>query len=449
MRGRVFHIVGLLLLLAGATACFKDANFEFETSGKGSDANLTPYRTKSPDVRNVLLYIAAGFNTLSNYLAEDIADLEAGTLPGRNSSTDPVLLVLSRLPRDPMVKDFSLPSAPVLFRMYAGEGGEPVRDTLFRWGEETPVSYAATITEALQLTNDLFPGNRYGVIFSSHASGWLPPRYYDNPSVFESGSFAAPGSSVRRSSGSTSPEVFPPIDRQSFPPVKSVGMDNTEAGADNYEMDLDAFADAIPVHLDYLIFDACLMGGIEVAYELRDKVDMVGFSQAEMLAEGFDYAHLSKYLLTKNPDPVAYCRSTFNYYNTQSGIMQSATISVVDTRELDDLARVCNGLFQQYRTQIASLPGSKVQGYFQYNRHFYYDLKDILVQAGISEEEEARLQNALDKCLLYKAATPSVLGFSVNHYSGLSMYLPSMGSAYLDNYYRNHIAWNKATGLVN
>jgi hypothetical protein len=98
------------------------------------------------------------------------------------------------------------------------------------------------------------------------------------------------------------------------------------------------------------------------------------------------------------------------------------------------------------------MSGLQVQGYFRYNRHYYYDLKDILVNAGISAEEEALLQRALDNCILYKAATPSFMlgssGFYINHYSGLSMYLPSMGSDYLDNYYRTHLAWNQATRLV-
>ena len=45
---------------------------------------------------------------------------------------------------------------------------------------------------------------------------------------------------------------------------------------------------------DILGFDACLMGGIEVAYELAGKCDRLGFSQAEVLAEGFNYKTLGE-----------------------------------------------------------------------------------------------------------------------------------------------------------
>lgn len=449
MRGRVFHIIALLLLIAGVSSCFKDPNFDFKASGEGSGSNLTPSRTESPDVRNVLLYIAAGFNSLSNFLADDIQDLESSPLPGRNSPTDPVLLVLSRLPRDPYYADYLDPVPPVLFRMYADEKGEPVCDTLLVWSAETPLTKASTLTEAFEYMNDAFPGNRYGVIYSSHGSGWLPPLYYENPSHFEPTASYAPGKDIR---GWHAPEEFPAIQRRGeTPEVKSVGVDSSD-GPD-LELDLDAFAAAIPYHLDYILFDACLMGCVEVAYELREKADLVGFSQTEVLAEGFDYKSLSSHLLTKDPDPEAVCRDYFNYYNAQSGSKRSATISLVDTRKMGALEEVCRQLFEKYRVQINSLPGSLVQGYFRFNRHYFYDLKDILVNAGITEAETLQLQAALDQCILYKAATPYFFqggnyGFAIKNYSGLSMYLPSMGSAYLDNYYLNHIAWNKATSLV-
>ena len=76
-----------------------------------------------------------------------------------------------------------------------------------------------------------------------------------------------------------------------------------------------------------------------------------------------------------------------------------------------------------------------------------------LVKAGASEEEIARLDAALEDCVLYKAATPWFMkggedGFAINTHCGLSMYLPSMGTKFLDNYYKTNIAWNQATQLV-
>ena len=439
MLRRAIHIIGALVLLAGVSACFKDSNFDFKVAGEGSSAYVSPEREPaSPDVRNVLLYIASGFNSLSGFLSEDIEDLESGTLPTRNSSTEPVLLVLSRLPQDPQIPDYTIPTSPVLFRLYADANGAPVRDTIKVWSEDTPLSTVESMADAFEEVHKAFPGNRYGLVFSSHASGWLPPGYYEDPRVFESKSSGAPGKRV-------SAFQFPPIDRESFPAVKSVGMDK---GDTSLEMNLEDFAASFPFHLDYILFDACLMGCVEVAYELRNVTDLVGFSQTEVLANGFDYYTLSDHLLSRTPDPIAVCEDYFDFYDQQTGSNRSATISVVDTRELEPLADLCSHLFEKYREILQTLPGSRVQGYFRYERHFFYDMKDILVQAGITPEEEALLQSALDKCILYKANTPSFLSIKINRYSGMSMYLPSMGTKYLNNYYREHLAWNRATQLV-
>ena len=438
MRQRAFHIIGMLVLLLGVSACFKDSNFDFKVAGEGTSSYVAPVREPaSPDVRNVLIYVAGGFNSLAGYLSEDIADLEAGTLPSRNSPTEPVLLVLSRLPQEPYAPNYSVPTSPVLFRLYADANGAPVRDTIRVWGENTPLSTVENLSNAFEEVSKAFPGNRYGLVFSSHASGWLPPRYYDNPNLFESTAHGAPG---RR----TSAPLFPPIDRND-PPVKSIGMDN---GDPTLELDLEEFAACIPFHLEYILFDACLMGCVEVAYELREVTDLVGFSQTEVLADGFDYKRLSGHLLSRNPNPLAVCEDYFKHYDAQTGTNRSATISVINTREMDTLVEVCSQLFEKYRGMIRVLPGSRVQGYFRFDRHFFYDLKDILVQTGITPEEEALLQSALDKCVVYKANTPTFLSINLKNCCGLSMYLPSMGSNYLDNYYRNHLAWNRSTQLV-
>ena len=441
MLDKIKYTLLFAITLCFAASCGKDPYFDFEVSGEGSGQHVTPDRTVSPDVRNVLIYVAAGFNNLSGSLAQDVDELWNNPLPGRRTSTDPVLLILSRIADS---SDYSNPSPAVLYRLYSDEDGRAVGDTLRTWSAETPLSKASTLREALEFVEDSFPGNRYGMMFSSHATGWLPARYYYNPNVFET-----PDVSVsRRAPGRNLREVFPPLVQEAgMPAVKSIGMDE---GDQVLEMELEDFAAAIPFHLDYLIFDACLMGCVEVAYELRGVADLVGFSPTEVLAYGFDYSTLTGFLMTGTPDPIGVCRAYFDFYNAQTdGKMRSATISVVETGKMDALAQVCKSLFEKYRDKIAVLPGNQVQGYFRNNRHYFYDLQDILVQAGITAQEQASLSDALDQCVVYKAATPSfLLDISIKSYSGLSMYLPSMGSTYLDTFYRSHVAWNQATSLV-
>ena len=409
----------LLAVLLVATACSKDAGFEMGISGADSASRSSSERGYSMPSRRVMVMISAGYNSLSGYLSEDLKDLESGYIPEGTYFNADVLLVLARLPKS--AGDYASPSAPVLYRLWANRSGEVQRDTIQVWGGDTQLCTRETIHEALSTTQKKYPAQSYGVVFSSHGSGWLPPGYYTDPSKFEP------------SSGS-------------LWSLRSIGQDKTPSGGT--EMDLNDFADAIPMHLDYCLIDACLSGCVEVAHALKGKADIVGFSPTEVLADGFDYKNITTHLFAKPLDPVEVCREYFAYYNAQSGSNRSATITAVDTRKMDALEAVCKELFEAYRPILKTMSGGNVQGYFRYDRHYFYDLRDILVQAGISEQEKTRLDAALSQFIVYQAATDYFLSIPLKRVCGLSMYLPSMGSTYLNKYYKENISWNQATELV-
>ena len=409
----------LLAVLLVATACSKDAGFEMGISGADSASRSSSERGYSMPSRRVMVMISAGYNSLSGYLSEDLKDLESGYIPEGTYFNADVLLVLARLPKS--AGDYASPSAPVLYRLWANRSGEVQRDTIQVWGGDTQLCTRETIHEALSTTQKKYPAQSYGVVFSSHGSGWLPPGYYTDPSKFEP------------SSGS-------------LWSLRSIGQDKTPSGGT--EMDLNDFADAIPMHLDYCLIDACLSGCVEVAHALKGKADIVGFSPTEVLADGFDYKNITTHLFAKPLDPVEVCREYFAYYNAQSGSSRSATITAVDTRKMDALEAVCKELFEAYRPILKTMSGGNVQGYFRYDRHYFYDLRDILVQAGISEQEKTRLDATLSQFIVYQAATDYFLSIPLTRVCGLSMYLPSMGSTYLNNYYKEHVSWNQATELV-
>ena len=409
----------LLAVLLVATACSKDAGFEMGISGADSASRSSSERGYSMPSRRVMVMISAGYNSLSGYLSEDLKDLESGYLPEGTYFNADVLLVLARLPKS--AGDYASPSAPVLYRLWANRSGEVQRDTIQVWGGDTQLCTRETIHEALSTTQKKYPAQSYGVVFSSHGSGWLPSGYYTDPSQFEP------------SSGS-------------LWSLRSIGQDKTPTGGT--EMSLEDFADAIPMHLDYCLIDACLSGCVEVAHALKGKADIVGFSPTEVLADGFDYKNITTHLFAKPLDPVEVCREYFAYYNAQSGSNRSATITAVDTRKMDALEAVCKELFEAYRPILKTMSGGNVQGYFRYDRHYFYDLRDILVQAGILEQEKARLDAALSQFIVYQAATDYFLSIPLKRVCGLSMYLPSMGSTYLNKYYKENISWNQATELV-
>ena len=443
----------VMLMLAACEPSF-DFHSEFYhdgiSSGRGDDLDG---RDLNEETRNVLLLYSAGFNSLSYYLEEDIRDLMKGNIPSSSRMKD-VLLVYSHLPV--RKNAYSEPNPPVLMRIYKGYGGEVVTDTLVRYPASVHSADPAQLNAVLTYVRDNFPAKTYGMIFSSHATGYLPAGYYANPKDY----MYAPSSAIMGRQGHQKPHYgvpyVEPEHDPSLPMVKSVGQDQvgTYGAYLSYEIQIEDFAKALPMYLDYILFDACLMGGVEVAYELAGKCGLVGFSQTEVLAEGFDYEEIPTRLLHGgNPDPQAVCEDYFQQYDIQSGIYRSATISMVDCSKMEPLAEVCRELFEKYREPMRLVDPETIQRFYRYDYHWFYDLTDIVAKSGAADEELQALNDALEQCVVYKAATPEFMGsFSIETFSGFSMFFPytKLGNVHefaLQQYYKT-LKWNIATGLV-
>lgn len=384
----------------------------------------------------VMIMYCAGFNDLYLALENDIESLTTGTLPAKDD--DAALIVISHLGN-------KTPTSPIVSRLYKNSAGKAVRDTLLSLSSDMTLTRPDVMAGTLNYVAEHFKSDNYGLIFSSHATGWLPVGYYDNPSAYTSLSF---GSGGRFRYPSVVPYTKPDLPG---PQVKSVG-EETEPDGNIRGLNLQDFASSLPYHFEYIIFDACLMGGVEVAYELKDKCDYVGFSPTEILADGLNYKNITKHLLKSGKaDLSSMTRDYFIQYASQTGYMKSATFTIVDCSKLESLASVCRSLFSRYRGQIDAVNASEIQRYFRSSKHWFYDLEDILVKSGISSSEKSVLSSALSACAIYKVHTPSFMsgyyGFDINTYCGLSMYLPCKGSTYLDNFYKT-LSWNKATSLV-
>ena len=446
VRHMGIRIVGVLAACLCIFACSPVWEDEFEIDYSRPALNPGD-REVVDDPRNVLLLYSAGYNSLTSYLTEDIEELKSGWLPGSQRDDD-VVLVYSHFPASS--GNYSVPTSPVLTHLYTRADGETVADTLVVYDPSVISSSPGQFNEVLTYVRDAFPASGYGLIFSSHATGYLPAGFYQKP-----GGYIYKGDVMRQMAlewqGAVAyPYVELPHD-PSLPAVKSIGQDQvgTPGSYISYEMDLIDFAAAIPMKLDYILFDACLMGGIEVAYQLRDKASIVGFSQAEVLAEGLDYKMLTTHLLKDGtPDPIVVCKDYFEQYDVQEGVYRSATISAVDCDKLEPLAQICRQLFNKYASEISELSYSVVQRYYRSSHHWFYDLESILLEAGITDAELAALHEALDLCVLYKGHTPSFMNtFDIHTFSGFSMYLPSHGNDELNKYYKT-LDWDIATGLI-
>lgn len=394
----------------------------------------------------------AGQNTLASYLRTNITDFCTGYVPSGDSPS--ILLSYQKL------SSSRTPARSYLIRYYS-HMGTTAADTIAEYDAGMPASSAATLGKVLSDVRDAFPAKSYSMLFSSHATGWLPKGYYSDPSSYDSQGAGLSDRSVPPS-GMQDQEWVPYHEEYrdpSLPDVKSIGQDavNWNGSAVSYEIDLKEFSDAIPMHLDYIFFDCCLMGGIEVAYELRDKCDRIIFSPTEVLATGFNYKTMGAMLFASSgPDLEGVCRSYYEYYNSLSGAYRSATVTLVDCTRLEPVAEACRTIFSNHREGLAAIDPDSVQRYYTNGHHWFYDLYDIACKAGADDNELSALSDALEGCTVYKASTGSFLldsgslpgyGFEISVYSGFSMYLPCNGSVFLDEAYRS-LDWNAETSLV-
>lgn len=391
----------------------------------------------------VMIVYSVGRNSLHADLEEDIDQLAEGFVPEWDS--DKALLVVSHSVDES--GSYVNETSPYLIRICKDGISRVVRDTVKAFDPSMILTRPSDMTSVLEYVREVFPSDNYGMVFSSHGWGWLPAGYYNKPGAYSA--LTDRKSYISRRHDQAVPFEGDPDD--GGPRVKSVGQENVSEGGAvySYELDIDKLAEAIPYRLSYLIFDACLMGGVETAFELKDKCDYVVASQAEVLAAGFDYENMAERLLAGDkPDVAQVARDFYEKYCHNTGTRQTATVSMVDCKRIGVLADVCRGLFEKYRASMNAVNPAYVQRYFRYNRHWFYDLESILVQAGIADADLKALRAALDDCIVYKASTPYILNeIKVNTFSGFSMYLPCNGDSYLNTFYKT-LAWNKATELV-
>jgi hypothetical protein len=324
------------------------------------------------DRRTVLVYLGTD-NNFRAEAAEKIEQLKSNW----DATTDGNLLVYS-----------DTGDSPVLAHIYRHPQKGNVADTITVYPNENSAS-PQTLTRVLNDVKSYRPAQSYGLVVLSHATGWLPA------------------------------EMSKPT-----PALRSIIWDTGTEETDNY-MELTAFAEAIPYKLDFIIFDACFMGSVEVCYELKDKADYIVASPAEVVSPGFMYSTMAQHLFQPQPDLIAVARDFFDYFNNQSGLYRSATVSVVKTAGLEALKTLFQGIAGQARNDTGI---NDIQCFGYGSQKIYFDLGDYIQKLSPGHYND--FQTALDRCVLYKAATDSYYSAGVatlkpiHTFCGLSVYVP-------------------------
>ena len=350
--------------------------------------------------KTVLLYMVAN-NNLSYDAENSISRLQNGYIPAEEGNL--------------LVYKHCAGMDPVLLHIKKGEEGTVVADTAYRFPPRVSATKSA-LTQALNVTQALFPADSYGLILWSHGTGWIPP-------------LASSSSAAQEQRSGSCPE-------------RTFGLDG------KVELEIRDLAQAIPYKLSFMLMDACFMGGIETAYEVKDSVDYYIGSPAEILTGSFPYHKIMQHIFKSTPDYAAVCKEYYDYYNAKTGSERSATVALMDCSKLAEVAEVAKRVFDQYGESIASLDLSLLQPYFRgSSSKYFYDLKD-LVDAIADASLSAEFAAALERAVPYKASTPYFIELPIRSFCGVSTYVPgNPADTKLADYYKQY-KWNQATGMI-
>ena len=382
----------------------------------------------------VLIYCGLGYNNLSGNLTGNFEDIQEGILPGIASDR----AIVAFCHNTARSGDYSTPNPPQLIRILRGPDGKPVADTLKTYENMALSPTREALREALLDIRERFPSRSYGMLFSSHGTGWIPAGY---------ASGSEPSSIRLRgvSEGGLKEGKEGPV----WPPTKAVGNQYVGSMKNITWLDLSDFVDAIPMKLDFLVLDACLMGTVEVAWELKDVCRYFVASPTEILTDGMIYKTLSWDMLSgAQADLLTYCEEYFDYYDRQDGARRAGTIALVDCSRLDALAGAFGAIVDAHREMIPGCLASAQRYYYASSSlRFYYDLRDFAACLGATSAELAQLDAALADAILYHAETPTFFDLSLERCCGLSVYIPDPLRTRLNAFYKD-LGWNRAVRLV-
>lgn len=391
----LLFLSGVCLLFCVFSSCSND------------EENLPP----APISYTILIYMMAD-NSMDSDVDYSICQLKAGA----KHSAGTVVVYVDRLNEAPRLFKITQTGEEVPLKSYAEDNS----------------AHIETLVEVIEETKKLVPSKKFGLVLWSHSMGWLPNGF---------------SSSLRTTRGK---------ERKDFPLTRYIGLDihPGDAPTSDNMIEVDDFAEKLPEHVaEYIWFDACLMGCVEGLYALRNKCNYLIASPTEVLAEadfdasGIPYTKVLPYMFGGMEELKQACQIYYSHYNgMKHDVLRSATITLVDAKQLDDLYDVMHGIMGGHLPEVENMDTSGLQAYHTKDvPEVFFDLKDVVNSLNITDV--ATLETQLEKTVVYTEATASFKNVAIdrNRYCGLSVYVPlrkwKKNAEY--KYYFERLEWGK------
>lgn len=362
----------------------------------------------------------------------------------RRTVEDMQTVVAQRSMKDERIMVFMATSEreAVLFELKK-QNGRCLTDTLRRYSDR-PFTSRQWLTSLFSEVMTLAPASRYGMVVGCHGLAWVPVQ----------GQRSARKKLGSRERIDEEDNLYKEerIDKEGEPndlmhfevqgPVTTRFIGGTYPETQIETTDLaDAMADA-SFHTEYILFDACYMSSVEVAYELKDVTHYLIASPTEVLSYGFPYITMGKHLLG-TPNYKGIADSFISFYSSYN--LPYGTVAVTDCTQLDALATIAQQINAAATEQLVP---NGVQIMDGYSPTLFYDLGHLMSLKDAGTVLTAAFAEQLDKTVPYKGHTGQYFTalkdapVDIKHYSGLNT---SQGSLNHMADRLSETAWYKAT----
>jgi hypothetical protein len=349
--------------------------------------------------RTVLAYIAAE-NSLSYgaFHQQDIDEMlqAAGDIPTNSR----LLIYLDDT------------SNPRILSIEQQSGRRPTSRVVYEYSEEQNSGDVETLRTVMEWVYDNYPSSTYGLIFWSHGDAWLPAKAI---------------------------------------PQRSICIDNERNNYSNSgsKMDIADVADVLAGFpcFEFIMFDACFMQAVEVAYELRNVARYVIASPAEIPNPGAPYERMVKPFFSVPFDGAEVVEQYYRMYNDSvmpvydyGSDRYGVSLSVINCTHLDALADATAGMITKYvsRDEATDLKG--VQRYYPLSsksRPEFYDMNGYMQRLITDEADYVRWKSVFDLAVPYARSTAwwysndaYTQHVDLDNYGGVSCYVPQDRSIY-------------------
>ncbi len=357
--------------------------------------------------RTVLIYLAAD-NSLSSQVSADLQEMKEGV--AKLNSSNIHLLVYIDAGGSPRLVELTK------------KNGEVVESLIKSYESRNSVGTA----ETLEVFNEVFSNNKfladsYGLVYWSHGDGWVP-----NP----------------------------------LPTSRWVGQDTGNGTHYMNITDLVTILKSAP-HFDFLLFDACFMQSIEVAYAVRNYTDYYIGSPTEIPGPGARYDILVPAMFSEGDVALKTAVAYFDPYNenydsgkgnTNLNWTGGVSVSLLKSSELERLAnmtkQVLSGVANNTELRSKVFDYDKRSSF--YSHVGYYDMVEMMRLLTDNSGFTAWKQ-VYDDAMTYWATTPMNYSafadmFSMKGTNGVSHYIPTSNSSAISTAYRS-TEWYEAAGL--